>query len=103
MFIAIYSHNTVRHNAYKKDMKIKKIYILLLFGLTFAISACSIKSLQRVGYETLQNIQKQQCDKELSSDCPKQKTYNRYQRQIKDRHADAQVPPNTAQGNSANR
>jgi len=64
----------------------KNTHAFFLFGLIFTISACSMESLKRTGYETLQNIQKQQCQKELASECPGQETYEVYQKEIKDFH-----------------
>jgi len=69
-----------------KEPRMKSPHAFFLLGLVFTISACSIESLKRTGYETLQNIQKQQCQKELVSECPEQEKYEVYQREIKDFH-----------------
>ena len=58
--------------------------VFLLTGIIFIIPACSTETLKRAGYETLQNVQEQQCQKELSSDCPERESYEAYQGKIKD-------------------
>ena len=63
-------------------MKIFKI--ISLIGFIFVISSCSSESLKRTGYETLQNIGQQQCEKELSSECQERESYDDYQKKRKD-------------------
>ncbi len=66
-------------------MKImRNAHVFLLAGIIFTIQACSTESLKRTGYETLQNIQQQQCQGDLSSECPKRDSYDTYQRKLKD-------------------
>ena len=48
------------------------------------VQACSKDALQRTGYETLQNVQEQQCEKELSADCPERARFEDYQQQRKE-------------------
>lgn len=56
-------------------------HICLVAGAVLTVSACSTESLKRTGYETLQNVQEQQCQKELSSECPERESYDAYQRE----------------------
>jgi len=37
--------------------------------------------LQRTGYETLQNIEEQRCQKDLSSDCAPRESFDAYRRE----------------------
>jgi hypothetical protein len=60
------------------------IIIFSLVGLIFCISSCSSESLKRTGYEALQNIGEQQCEKELLSECQERESYDDYQRMRKD-------------------
>jgi hypothetical protein len=48
--------------------------------LYLLITACSSEGVKRTTYETLQNIGDQQCEKELSSECPERQTYDEYRR-----------------------
>lgn len=48
------------------------------------MTACSTESVQRTGYETLQNIGEQQCEKDLSADCPERRSYDEYRQELKD-------------------
>ena len=50
----------------------------------FLVQSCSKEALQRTGYETLQNVQEQQCEKELSADCPERVRFEDYQQQRKE-------------------
>ncbi len=61
----------------------KPVRVLLFIGIIFILSACSMASLKRTGYETLQNAQAQQCQKDLNSECPKRESYEAYQEKIK--------------------
>jgi hypothetical protein len=45
---------------------------------------CSSQSLRRIGYEALQNVREQQCQKDLASDCPERESYDSYERKRKD-------------------
>jgi len=63
-------------------MKTIKIISLLVFIL--GSLSCSSESLKRTGYETLKNIDRLQCEKELSSECTKQESYEDYQRKRKE-------------------
>ena len=62
-------------------MKYAKVFMLVWAIVN--LSACTTESLKRTGYETLQNIQEQQCRKELSSECPKRESYEAYQQKTK--------------------
>ncbi len=58
----------------------KKVSSLLSIGIVLVIQGCSRELLHRTGYEILQNIREQQCQKELSSPCSERESYDDYQR-----------------------
>jgi len=62
----------------------KHSHVVLLAGVIFTISSCSKESLKRTGYETLQNVQEQRCQKDLSSECPERESYDAYQRKMEE-------------------
>lgn len=64
-----------------------KLRVLVLAGVIVSIPACSAESLKRTGYETLQNIQETQCEKDLSAECPERESYEAYQRKIKENNS----------------
>jgi hypothetical protein len=56
-------------------------------GLLFALLACgcSTDAARRTAYETLRNMDRQQCEKAMSSDCAsKSPSYDDYRRERKD-------------------
>jgi hypothetical protein len=53
-----------------------------LVAIALLMSACTTDSLKRTGYETLQNINQQQCDKDFSSECPERESYEDYKRKL---------------------
>ena len=57
---------------------------LLLAMLVPAVCACSTESWKRTGYETLQNINQQQCEKNLSMECDERTSYEAYRREVED-------------------
>jgi hypothetical protein len=64
---------------------------VLLATLLPAVCACSTESWKRSGYETLQNIHQQQCEKNLSTECSERKSYEAYRREVEGLETD-QVP-----------
>ena len=48
--------------------------------LCVVVTACSGEDVRRTTYETLQNIGEQQCEKDLSSECPERQSYDEYRR-----------------------
>jgi len=54
--------------------------LMLLGGLIVFSAGCTTESLQRTGYETLQNIEQERCLRNLSSPCPERESYDEYQR-----------------------
>jgi len=56
-----------------------RVLYLLVAGLLIS-AGCSNQSLQRTGYETLQNIEEQRCQKDLSAECPQRDSFDAYQR-----------------------
>jgi hypothetical protein len=59
-------------------MSFKTVIFTTLLG--FGLSACSSEGVKRTTYETLQNIGEQQCEKDLSSECPQRQSYDEYRR-----------------------
>ena len=53
----------------------------VLYALVLNAAGCSADSLQRTGYETLQNIEEQRCQKDLSAECAPRESFNGYQRE----------------------
>jgi len=62
----------------------------LLAMLLAAVCACGTESWKRTGYETLQNIQQQQCEKTLSDsrECGERKSYETYRREVENADTD---------------
>ena len=61
----------------------KNIQFMLLVAMIVISGACSNESLKRTGYETLQNVQQQQCLNHPSSECPERESYEDYERKRK--------------------
>jgi hypothetical protein len=55
---------------------------LLLATLHPAGFGCSTEAWKRAGYEALQNIHQQQCEKNFSLDCEERKSYEAYRREV---------------------
>ena len=59
-----------------------KTFTFLLITCLFPVMpGCSSEQLSRTGYETLQNVGRQQCEKDPSANCPERKGYEEYRRQ----------------------
>lgn len=54
----------------------KLIFILLI---TIMLSACSSEQLKRSTYGAIDNLHRQQCYKEMGSNCEKRESYDTYQ------------------------
>ena len=52
--------------------------------IVLPLFACSAESVKRTSYETLQNVQDIQCQKDLSVECPERESYDAYQRKLQD-------------------
>ncbi len=61
--------------------------LVLLATLLPEVCACTTESWKRTGYETLQNIHQQQCEKNLSMECEERKSYEAYRREVEDYEA----------------
>ncbi len=59
-------------------------HVLFLIAMIFSMTSCSADAYKRTGYETLQNMQEAQCQKDLSAECPERESYDAYQKKIKD-------------------
>ena len=62
----------------------KAIPVILIFAFTIAISGCSKESVKRATYGSGQLYGKQQCEREVSADCPEPDSYEEYQRKRKE-------------------
>jgi len=60
-------------------MKISKYFILLLL-----MGGCTGEMAKRTTYETLENVRMNQCDKEISANCPGREGYDDYTRKRND-------------------
>ena len=52
---------------------------VLLVAVSLIMAGCSREALQRTGYETLQNIEQQRCERDLSAECAPRESYHGYQ------------------------
>ena len=58
----------------------RKSILVFTCSIVITLYGCSSESLKRVGYETMQNISHEQCEKDYSSECPERLNYDEYQR-----------------------
>ena len=58
-----------------------RMYIMLLL---LAIGGCSGETAKRMGYETMENIRINRCNKDFSADCPGRESYDSYNRKRDD-------------------
>ena len=65
-----------------------KPYALLAALSITAIQGCSSESAKWTAFETLQNMREQQCEKDLSGQCPPRESYADYQRKRKEAAGD---------------
>ena len=66
---------------------------VMLVTLLPAVCACSTESWKQTGYETLQNIHQQQCEKNFSMECGERKSYEAYRREVEDYEANQAPNP----------
>jgi uncharacterized lipoprotein len=52
--------------------------------LVSCLAACSTEKLKRAGFETLQNVKQQQCQKESPEGCDERQSYDTYQDKLKE-------------------
>jgi hypothetical protein len=57
-----------------------KPYILCVAVVIFAVQGCSGEAAKRTAFETLQNMHEQQCERDLSGNCPERDSYDGYRR-----------------------
>jgi hypothetical protein len=56
-----------------------------LFLLIFTLSGCSADTVQRLTYESVQNLRQQQCQKNLSAtNCNTRQSYDSYQQNLQE-------------------
>ena len=53
---------------------------VLCVALLLVTAGCSRETLQRTGYETLQNLEDQRCQKDWSAECRPRESYDSYRR-----------------------
>ena len=70
----------IHHSLKDRRAEMRNTLVLLLTVIVITIPACSKESLKRIGYNTLQNIQKQKCRRNPETECPEQASYENYQR-----------------------
>jgi hypothetical protein len=80
--------NTGCFDAKGKRPEMRKPQTLILLGAVIVISACSAETARRTTYETLQNIEEAQCQKEFSADCPDRESFDAYKRKKRDNETD---------------
>lgn len=56
----------------------------ILILLPILLMGCSTDEAKRVSFDTLQNIGEAQCRKNPTADCPKSRSYDEYQKQLKE-------------------
>ena len=74
----------------QRRLTINLIKSVLLATILSTVCGCSTESWKRTGYETLQNVHQQQCEKSLSesSQCGERRSYDRYRREVEELEAD---------------
>ena len=82
LFLSI--HSTSGSYAMQRRPTFNLFKAVLLAMLLPAVCACSTESWKQTGYETLQNIHQQQCEKNLSTECGERKSYEAYRREVED-------------------
>ena len=58
----------------------KKTAIFLLCASLLTAAGCSNENAKRLGYESMRNMELQECLKDSAIDCPDRESYNDYQR-----------------------
>ena len=61
--------------------RMKALPVLYLACILPFVAACTREQLTRTGYETLQNIGKQQCERDPSAACTQRSSYEEYRRE----------------------
>jgi hypothetical protein len=72
------------NSSMQRNSTFRLLKSVLLAMLLPAVCACGTEAWKRTGYETLQNIHQQQCEKTLSVDCGERKSYDAYQREVEE-------------------
>ena len=62
----------------------RKMYLCFFIKIALINSACSTEFYNKAGFEMLQNIHEQQCQQDLSTQCPQRERFEEYQRKLKD-------------------
>lgn len=57
--------------------------IMWLFISVGYLSGCSADNVQRLSYETIQNLRQQQCEKNRATQCNQRQSYDQYQEELK--------------------
>jgi len=59
-------------------------FVMVFVAGLLCAQGCTKEAMKRTGYETVQNIGQQQCEKDLSSDCTERDSYDAYQRKVEE-------------------
>jgi hypothetical protein len=61
-----------------------KLIKIVLPLILFSLAGCSTETWKRTGYETLQNVKQQQCQKGSPAECAERESYNAYQDKLRE-------------------
>jgi hypothetical protein len=77
-------------NDMQRRLTINLLESVLLATILPTVCGCSTESWKRTGYETLQNVRQQQCEKSLSEtgQCGERKSYETYRREVEELEAE---------------
>ena len=59
---------------------IRAVVVSCALVVIMQLTGCSSAAAKRTAFETLQNVQAQQCERDLSGNCPQREDYDDYQR-----------------------
>ena len=71
----------------RTGISMNRFTFILLTGLLSLLHGCSNETVKRTSFETLQNLREQQCEKDLSGNCPAREHYSDYQRKRREAQA----------------
>jgi len=61
----------------------KTTILYLSLAILFILPACSAETIKRSAYDTLQNMSDMDCRSKPGANCPEQKSYDEYQKDLK--------------------
>ena len=68
----------------KVGLKFRFVVGLFLGAVVLTIQGCSTETVKRVTYGSAQIYSQQQCQREITADCPEPDSYEEYQRKRKE-------------------